>query len=79
MELKSYQQKVIENLEEYLEYVQEHKNVSLAFNKYALYPISFKALSRYNAFSLISFIQRLSLSLPSEIVIPMFILLDLFV
>jgi type III restriction enzyme len=34
MELKSYQQKVIENLEEYLEYVQEHKNVSLAFNKY---------------------------------------------
>jgi len=34
MELKSYQQKVIENLEEYLEYVQEYKNVSLAFNKY---------------------------------------------
>ena len=34
MELKSYQQKVIENLEEYLEYVQEHKNVSLAFNQY---------------------------------------------
>ena len=34
MELKSYQQKVIENLEEYLQYVQEHKNVSLAFNQY---------------------------------------------
>lgn len=34
MELKSYQQKVIENLEEYLEYVQEHKNVSTAFNQY---------------------------------------------
>jgi len=34
MELKSYQQKVVENLEEYLEYVQEHKNVSLAFNQY---------------------------------------------
>ena len=34
MELKSYQQKVIENLEEYLEYVQKYKNVSLAFNKY---------------------------------------------
>lgn len=34
MELKSYQQKVIENLEEYLEYVQQHKNVSTAFNQY---------------------------------------------
>lgn len=34
MELKSYQQKVIENLEEYLVYVQEHKNVSKAFNQY---------------------------------------------
>lgn len=34
MELKSYQQKVIENLEEYLEYVQEHKNVATAFNTY---------------------------------------------
>lgn len=34
MELKSYQQKVIENLEEYLKYVQEHKNVSTAFNQY---------------------------------------------
>lgn len=34
MELKGYQQKVIENLEEYLEYVQEHKNVATAFNQY---------------------------------------------
>ena len=34
MELKSYQQKVIDNLEEYLEYVQEHKNVATAFNTY---------------------------------------------
>ncbi|SEA39134.1 DEAD/DEAH box helicase [Bizionia paragorgiae] len=34
MELKSYQHKVIENLEEYLVYVQEYKNVSLAFNQY---------------------------------------------
>ena len=34
MELKSYQQKVIENLENYLEYVQEHKNVATAFNQY---------------------------------------------
>ncbi|MCO5232524.1 MAG: DEAD/DEAH box helicase family protein [Chitinophagales bacterium] len=34
MELKSYQRKVIENLEEYLEYVQEHKNLSKAFNQY---------------------------------------------
>lgn len=34
MELKSYQQKVIENIEEYLEYVQEHKHLSKAFNQY---------------------------------------------
>ncbi|MBL87760.1 MAG: restriction endonuclease [Winogradskyella sp.] len=34
MELKGYQQKVIGNLEEYLEYVQEHKNVATAFNQY---------------------------------------------
>ena len=34
MELKSYQQKVIENLEEYLEYVQEHKSLAKAFNQY---------------------------------------------
>ena len=34
MELKSYQQRVIESLEEYLEYVQEHKNVSVAFNQF---------------------------------------------
>lgn len=34
MELKSYQQKVIDNLEEYLGYIQEHKNLSTAFNKY---------------------------------------------
>ena len=34
MELKSYQQKVIENLEEYLEYVQEEKNLATAFNKF---------------------------------------------
>ncbi|CAH8285898.1 type III restriction enzyme [Mariniflexile fucanivorans] len=34
MELKTYQQKVIDNLEEYLEYVQVHKNVSTAFNQY---------------------------------------------
>lgn len=34
MELKSYQQKVIKNLEEYLEYIQEHKNVATAFNQY---------------------------------------------
>lgn len=34
MELKSYQQKVIKNLEEYLEYVQEHKNISTAFDCY---------------------------------------------
>ncbi len=34
MELKSYQQKVIENIEEYLEYVQEQKDLSKAFNQY---------------------------------------------
>ncbi|MGB0888458.1 MAG: DEAD/DEAH box helicase [Vicingaceae bacterium] len=34
MELKSYQQKVIENLEEYLDYVQEQKNLPKAFNQY---------------------------------------------
>lgn len=34
MELKSYQQKVIENLEEYLEYVQEYKDLGKAFNQY---------------------------------------------
>jgi type III restriction enzyme len=34
MELKSYQQKVIENLEEYLGYVQEHKSLAKAFNQY---------------------------------------------
>jgi type III restriction enzyme len=34
MELKSYQRKVIENLEEYLEYVQEHKSLAKAFNQY---------------------------------------------
>jgi type III restriction enzyme len=34
MELKSYQLKVIENLEEYLGYVQEHKSLSKAFNQY---------------------------------------------
>jgi type III restriction enzyme len=34
MELKSYQQKVIENLEEYLGYVQEHKSLSKSFNQY---------------------------------------------
>ena len=32
MELKNYQRNVIENLEEYLIYVQEQKNVSKAFN-----------------------------------------------
>ena len=31
MELKSYQQKVIENLEEYLTYVQEQKDLKTAF------------------------------------------------
>jgi type III restriction enzyme len=34
MELKSYQQKVIENLEEYLKYVQEQKDLGKAFNQY---------------------------------------------
>lgn len=34
MELKSYQHKVIENLEEYLNYVQEQKDLSKAFNQY---------------------------------------------
>lgn len=34
MELKSYQHKVIQDLELYLEYVQEHKKTNVAFNKY---------------------------------------------
>ena len=34
MELKSYQQKVIENLEKYLNYVQEYKHLGNAFNQY---------------------------------------------
>ena len=34
MELKSYQQKVIENLEEYLTYVQEQKDLGKAFDTY---------------------------------------------
>jgi type III restriction enzyme len=34
MELKSYQRKVIENLEEYLGYVQEQKDLGKAFNQY---------------------------------------------
>lgn len=34
MELKSYQHKVIQDLEQYLEYVQEHKKTNVAFNKY---------------------------------------------
>ena len=34
MELKSYQQKVIENLEEYLNYVQGQKDLGKAFNQY---------------------------------------------
>ena len=34
MELKRYQQKVIEHLEEYLNYVQEHKHLGNAFNQY---------------------------------------------
>lgn len=34
MELKSYQRTVIENLEEYLEYVQEQKDFAKAFNLY---------------------------------------------
>ena len=34
MELKSYQHKVIQDLENYLDYVQEHKKINVAFNKY---------------------------------------------
>ncbi len=34
MELKSYQQKVIEDLENYLEYVQANKKTNIAFEKY---------------------------------------------
>jgi len=34
MELKNYQQKVIESLQEYLSYVQEHKDLAKAFNRY---------------------------------------------
>lgn len=34
MELKSYQQKVIDDLEEYLTYVQEQKDLGKAFNQY---------------------------------------------
>ena len=34
MELKSYQQKVIKDLELYLEYVQRYKVMNIAFNKY---------------------------------------------
>lgn len=34
MELKSYQEKVIENLEEYLAYIQEQKDLGKAFNQY---------------------------------------------
>ena len=34
MELKSYQQKVIDNLEEYLDYIQEEKDLAKAFNQY---------------------------------------------
>ncbi|MEQ8908899.1 MAG: DEAD/DEAH box helicase family protein [Vicingaceae bacterium] len=34
MELKSYQRTVIENLEDYLAYVQEQKNLGKAFNQY---------------------------------------------
>ncbi|MBF0574280.1 MAG: DEAD/DEAH box helicase family protein, partial [Desulfamplus sp.] len=34
MELKSYQYKVIENLEKYLEYYQQERSVDAAFNKY---------------------------------------------
>lgn len=34
MELKSYQQKVIENIEDYLTYVQREKHLANAFNKY---------------------------------------------
>ena len=34
MELKSYQQKVIKDLELFLDYVQKHKKTDVAFNKY---------------------------------------------
>ena len=34
MELKSYQRKVIDNLEDYLGYVQEHKSLSKSFDQY---------------------------------------------
>lgn len=34
MELKSYQQKVVADLQAYLEYVQEYKRIDVAFNKY---------------------------------------------
>jgi len=34
MELKNYQQKVIENLGEYLTYVQEQKDLKTTFDKY---------------------------------------------
>ncbi len=34
MELKCYQRKVIENLDEYLRYIQKHKNIATAFNQY---------------------------------------------
>lgn len=34
MELKSYQRKVIENLEDYLGYIQKYKNIATAFNRY---------------------------------------------
>jgi type III restriction enzyme len=34
MELKSYQRKVIDDLDKYLKYVQDHKNLEKAFNQY---------------------------------------------
>lgn len=34
MELKSYQHKVIQDLERYLEYIQQHKKTSVAFNQF---------------------------------------------
>lgn len=34
MELKGYQQKVINDLDSYFEYVQNHKDLSKAFNQY---------------------------------------------
>ena len=34
MELKGYQHKVIQDLEHYLEYVQQHHKTNTAFNKY---------------------------------------------